>query len=182
MSRLVSAFLAFAVFAVAGHAAALYLQPRQSTDATLAAIRERGAQWNRYTVGHVRTTERNLVVRDNPDTITGFSMMDLSEGPLLFTLPAPRLPLYWSVSVYEHDTDTVAIVNDKAALQEVRLAFARPGQVTPSDYTRVEPGSDVAVLLVRAIMPDRNDSAQVEAIRAELGEGTLTAMTQETDK
>lgn len=165
-----------AVFLIVGvltHLMVLGQQPRQATDRTLAAIRERGAVWNHYSVGKVRDAKTNVVVRDNPDTITGFAMLDLAEGPALFTLPAPTEPLYWSVSVYGRNTDTLGVVRDDEGLDVVRIAIARPGQTTPAGYRRLETREKVAVMIVRAVLRDRKDTSHVEAIRSELLEAEL---------
>lgn len=169
----IPAVLVFFGAAAVTHLAVLYQQPRIATDKTLAAIRERGAQWNYFSVGTVRDAKSNVVVRDNPDTITGFAMLDLKEGPALFTMPALREPLYWSVSVYGRNTDTLGVVRDDQGLEEVRIAIALKNQPIPDGYQRIEAESSVAAMIVRAIVRDRNDPEAVAAIRQELLEADL---------
>lgn len=159
-----------------GHAAALYAQPRLSTHAVLGEIRERGAQWNTLSVSSARTAAGNIVVRDNPDTITAFAMIDSGKGELLFDMPVLQEPLYWSVSVYAADTDVVHLTRDRDAEGPVRLAFVRSAARVPEGYEHVDFTSSVLVLLVRAVVDDRSDSARVEAVRAELQRATLTAL------
>ncbi len=158
----------FLLSCVIAHLIFLDMQPRFSTAHTVGIMEERGRQWNVLSVSRVRKADKNFVVRDNPDTITAFAVMNLDEGPLAFTMPAPQLPLYWSVAIYAENTDVLHITNDKGGVECVRLTIAPKGAPALPGFEMVTAPSDVTVLIVRATMPDRNDELEVNALREEL--------------
>jgi hypothetical protein len=172
--RLKSLLLAAAVAGLAGLAGwALANQaiPVVATDTLFARFQKAGAKVNRLSPPPVRNARRNLVPMDNADTLTRSVIIDLKDGPLLFEADVPAGAEYWSVSLFAHNTDTFFVASDRTTGPgPYRLIIrardqAQPG--VPADATAVSP-SRKAFLIIRAVMPDRNDAIGVEALRQTL--------------
>lgn len=151
--------------------------PYIATDQLFAQFRDLGREANVLTEPRLRFAERNLVPMDNADTLTRGAMIDLSQGPLVFTATIPELRFeYWSVSVFAHNTDTVLIHSDRDLPQRsIRLLIRTPDQpaVGVYDAEAVLP-SEAGYLIVRAIARDRNDPLIVDSMVEALGEHSLT--------
>jgi hypothetical protein len=153
---------------VAGYAAALTYIPYAATDKLFDQFRAAGRADNTLTKPNVRNARRNLVVRDNADTVTQAATIDLAKGPMLFETNVPADAVYWSVSLFAHNTDTYFVASDRDLKPgPLRLLIRRPDQTTSATYDReaVSP-SRFSYMIIRYTMPDRNDVAGVEAIKA----------------
>jgi len=147
-----------------------YAIPYVVTDTLFSTFRERGAQENRLSPTNIRTAKTARVVRDNADTITRSSIIDLSDGPLIFEAEVPTSAEYWSVSLFAHNTDTFFVANDQdIRKQPYRLAIRTAGQTVPAGVADAEAVSPTrfAFLLIRSTMRDRNDKASVDTLLAE---------------
>jgi hypothetical protein len=153
-----------------------YAIPYVVTDHMFSTFRERGAKENRLSPPNIRTAKTARVVRDNADTITRSSIIDLADGPLIFEAEVPTSAEYWSVSLFAHNTDTFFVANDQdIGKPTYRLAIRTAGQSVPAGVADAEAVSPTrfAFLIIRATMRDRNDAASVEALRAETGRSSL---------
>jgi hypothetical protein len=161
---------------VAGYAGALTVIPYAATDKLLDQFRANGRADNTLTRPNVRNARRNLVVRDNADTITQGATIDLNDGPLLYETNVPADAVYWSVSLFAHNTDTFFIASDRDLKPgPFRLLIRRPGQTSTAQADReaISP-TRFSYMIVRYTMPDRNDAASVEAIKARQSASRLT--------
>ncbi|ODT86144.1 DUF1254 domain-containing protein [Phenylobacterium sp. SCN 70-31] len=164
--RTVVVFLATAV--VVGllvHAGLLWAAPRWATDRQIEAGLARGAVWNRLQHSPPPRAGTTSVPLANPDSLTSRAYLDLSKGPLVLEGPLPKACVYWSASLFAHDTRTVFIASDRDYPEgHVRIGFRHAGQSPVSDAQDVPSPSRVAVLLIRCFMRDRTDAAYVEAL------------------
>jgi len=167
-----------AVAASAGWFAALYAIPYKATDVMWESFQKSGARINQLSPARVRTAKTAKVVADNPDTLTRSSIIDLSDGPVLFEADVPARDDYWSISLFAHNTDTYFVANDRSTGPgPYRLLIKTKDQPTPAglavDDVAVSP-STRSFLIIRAIMPDRDDKPGVEVLRAEIMKASLT--------
>ena len=119
----------------------------------------------------------DLVVRDNPDTLTSFAPYDLAAGDLCFTAPVPEQAIYWSVSVYARNTDNVFVLDDQAAAEDqVSVLVSRAARRTqaPSLHTAVSPSTQ-GVIIVRLVVPNRHNDEQVRALSQSLEAASLNS-------
>ncbi|PZO54732.1 MAG: hypothetical protein DCF16_04590 [Alphaproteobacteria bacterium] len=178
MNRTLALVLYGIGLALISHFAIVFAAPYLATDVVIARIdKVRALTPNELRVAPPTSPPRDLVPMGNADTITASSWLDLRQGPLLFEAPLPRRGEYWSVSIFAHDSDTDFIMSDRdvQAGEPARVLIYGPGQVPPiqSDAIIARVSTERAFLLVRAIMRDRNDNADVEALSAELRQATL---------
>jgi len=175
--RFVIALLAGTIGFIAGWHVAIDRIPYLATDALFAGMKKAGARTNVLGKPVIRTAKGNLVPMANADTLVRSAMIDVSEGPLLFTgTPPGKLAEYWSVSVYAHNTDTLFVLNDQQVPpgRPVRIQLRIAGQKPPAAgiHDVVLP-SPKAFLLVRPTMANREDKPAVAALAAALAEHRL---------
>lgn len=160
---------------VAGNIATPYIV----TDGMLATFAKNGAKPNRLSPGGVRTAKTARVVMDNADTITRSAKIDLSGGPVIFEAMIPENSVYWSVSLFAHNTDTYFVANDsQIAPERFRLAIRTANQSVPegmADDEAVSP-SKIGFLIIRATMHDRNDPAAVDALMESVRQSSLAPL------
>lgn len=164
----------------AAHAAVLFAAPYVATDLVINRIdRARGLVPNRLAVAPPVAPPRDAVPMGNPDTLVASSWLDLREGPLVFHAPLPRNAEYWSISIFAHDSDADFVLSDRdlGGAPEARVVIYGPSHqdvlAPPEGAAVARVSTQRAFLLVRAIMPDRNDAAQVQALTAELEQARL---------
>lgn len=120
---------------------------------------------NRMTHVAPVTARTQTIVRPSPDLAYSSCPFDLAAGPLLIEV-APVPGHYWSLSVFDHATDTAFVRNDiEAKGAPVRIVLARPGQVVPAGAETVRLAGDRGMALVRVLLTGPGDYAQVDPIR-----------------
>ena len=176
VSAIVAGLAIFAAGSLLGYAGAVAYIPYAATDQVFQQFRRAGRKTNTLSRPAVRDARRNIVVRDNADTITQSAMVDLKPGPLIYRTVVPRDAVYWSVSLFAHGTDTVYIASDRTLKPgPFSLLIRTKAQAAgaPADATAISP-SRRSFLIVRYVMPNRNDAASVAAIKAQMSPSTLT--------
>lgn len=95
------------------------------------------------------------IVRPSPDLAYSSCAYDLSRGPLAIHV-APTPAPYWSLSVFDANTDVAFVRNSRetrgAALD---IVVALPDQAVPEGREAVRVKGAKGVALVRALVPDR---------------------------
>lgn len=165
------------VAALIGHYVTLAALPHYGTAKTFANINKKGALVpNKLLSSGLRYHGTDVVPRDNPDTTTSFAKYDLSKGPVRFTGAIPTDGVYWSMSLYAYNTDNFFVLNDRDAKSRspkvVIVRKGRPYTPAPDELVAHSP-STTGALIVRLIVPDRNDKPTVDALTAELRKATL---------
>lgn len=128
--------------------------------------------WNQLRPATLRKASRNRVPMANADSLQTGVMIDVGNGPVVFTATPPSLAEYWSISVFGHNTDTLFVVNDQAIPKDrpYRLIVKSAQQSTSgiaADAIVTLP-SRRGQLLVRTIMRDPADAAHTTALAREL--------------
>lgn len=105
------------------------------------------------------------IVRPSPDLAYSSCAYDLSKGPVsvhVAPVPAP----YWSLSVFDANTDTAFVRNSRqTAGKPIDIVLARPGQPVPAGREVVRVAGARGVALVRALVPNRAAFPAIEAAR-----------------
>jgi len=110
---------------------------------------------NTFTHAPLATDKSRAIVRPSPDLAYSGCPFDLSTGPLSVTVP-PVPARYWSLSVFQADTDVAFVRNNiESGGQPITVTIAEQGQA-------VLPGAAVArvkgakgVALIRILVDDR---------------------------
>lgn len=164
-----------AVCGLAVHLACLFLSPALATDYQIREGLKRGGGWNQLIFNAPPRAGRTKVPLANADTLGTRAYLNLAEGPLMLEGPVPKSCVYWSASVFAHNTDTALIASDRDFPSgRFRIAIHTKGQnAPPADKSAVLP-SRKGVLLLRCFMRDREDQAYLKTLDAERRRITLT--------
>ena len=120
---------------------------------------------NVFAFGPMATADRQPIVRPSPDLVYSSCVFDLSQGPVLVDV-APVPGKYWSLSIFDARTDVAAVRSDRdTGGQNARLALVRDGQVAPKGYDVVKLDHDRGIALIRILLSDPAEFAEVDAIR-----------------
>jgi uncharacterized membrane protein len=122
-------------------------------------------------IHHGRRAEASShgVVRPSPDLLYSVCPFDLAKGPLLVTAPVPA-GTYWSVSVFDADTNNIFALNDRQA-KEKRVSILvspPPGPyVPPANTTLVVSPTARGLVLFRTLIDSEKDFARIDRMRRE---------------
>jgi hypothetical protein len=180
MKRWLPLLVYIIVLAAIVHVAVVFAAPYAATDRVIAGIATTRLGLTPNALGQPRITSapRDVVPMSNTDTVTTSSWLDLRQGPLVFEADVPTHAVYWSISIFAHDSDTDFVLSDRELGEHghARVLILGPGQEAPAGYEDARVArisTQRAFLLVRSIMRDRNDPADVEALTSEVGQATL---------
>jgi uncharacterized membrane protein len=120
--RLVPWLLATLAVAAIVHLASLYAIP----PIVMAQVTAQMGTPNTIHQGTRPDASSRTVVRPSTDLLYSLCPYDLSRGALLVTSPVPR-GTYWSVSVYDADTNNYFVRDDRELRGSLRLVIYAPG-------------------------------------------------------
>lgn len=152
MSRVLKLGLLALAVAVVAHPATVFVAPYVLMSAAMERIGRGGERINQWS-HPPRTSEKSRnVVRPSPDLAYSACVYDLSGGPVHVT--ASAWDDYMSVSVFEHNSDNIFVINDQQAPQGVDLVLVRKGQPHPAGAAMVvESPSMRGIVLQRRVAP-----------------------------
>ncbi|MEZ5708071.1 MAG: DUF1254 domain-containing protein [Blastomonas sp.] len=109
---------------------------------------------------------RRGIVRPSPDLAYSLCPFDLGNGPVL--VHAEAVPdRYWSITVFDNVTNAVFTKSDRdTGGKNADVALVRSGQSVPAGIETVELPDDKGIALVRVLMHDRSEIAEIQPIRA----------------
>jgi len=117
--------------------------------------------------GPLRYAGSDPVVRDNPDTVTSFAVLDLNSAPVRIRCVVPPGDNYWSVSLFAWNTDTFYVINDlEAPAPEFDLIVVKRNSLyQPVDEEEVVVSPTTrAIMIVRMNVTDRHDQAEIKRL------------------
>ena len=120
---------------------------------------------NRMAHGPMATAQSRTIVRPSPDLAYSSCPFDLAKGAVTVTVMPVQAP-YWSLSVYDSQTNAVFVRNDREVRgQPVRIAIARPGQAIPAGYVPVWVDGNRGVALLRILVPNAAAFPSIDTAR-----------------
>lgn len=156
-----------AVLAVAAvvHVASVMLLPHVIMNRTMGAIAHRTGV-NKMAHAPRPTAAARGIVRPSPDLLYSTCVFDVSGGPV--RVHVSGMPdTYWSVSVFDNETDNFYVINDRQAKSGgVDFVIAAPG--TRADRTKppvVVAPSTRGLVLFRTLIDDDKRLAEIDAGR-----------------
>ena len=125
----------------------------------------KGTGYNIMAAVPLATDKARTIVRPSPDLAYSTCPFDLSDGPVLVEV-APVPAPYWSLSVFDEQTDAVYVRNNiEAGNQPIRIAIAQEGQPVPDSMTAVRVKGSTGIALIRILVQDRTQFAAIDAAR-----------------
>lgn len=106
------------------------------------------------------TAENRWIVRPSPDLAYSICVFDLSMGPVKIDAFVPPRR-YWSLSVFDANTDNIFSVNDRA-VEGGRYALTLSKGAARGSL--VVPGGK-GIALIRILVTDAQDLASIDALR-----------------
>jgi uncharacterized membrane protein len=156
--------LATLVIAVLAHMASMHFAPRFIMHV---AMHRMGAVNTMHHQGRVSADSRG-VVRPSPDLLYSACPFDLTHGPLLVTAPVPQ-GTYWSVSVFDADTNNVFALNDgQVKSKTISLVVIGPNvndKSLPSGSAKIMLKTEHGLVLFRTLIGNEKDFARLDAVR-----------------
>lgn len=118
---------------LATYAATRALIITQAPKAVMSKIQERIVQgvggWNSCYHNQVYGPRKAAARRANPDSIISSMAYDLSDGPV--RISGEIWPRYWSLSIYQQNSDNVFVINDRQlGTERFEFILALEGQET----------------------------------------------------
>ena len=172
MNRWLAPFLVFVATAFGAWHATLAVTTFGLMEAAVRRISARTG-FNRMAYGNLSTPTNQPIVRPSPDLAYSTCPFDLSEGPLLVTV-VPVAGRYSSLSVFDARTDVVFVHNDiQARERPFKIAIARSGQEVPEGVETIRVDYDRGIALIRLLLADPKEIAQLEAVRRQSSCATI---------
>lgn len=142
----------------------LYATPGLLMRAAVGRLADRGGI-NQMAHAPLATAEARTIVRPSPDLAYSICPFDLGDGAVTVTVMPVEAP-YWSLSVYDSQTNAVFVRNDREMRGEpVRIAIARQGQTIPAGYVPVWVEGRRGVALLRILVPNAGAFPAIDAAR-----------------
>lgn len=172
MNRWIVPLLVFVASAFAGWHATLGITTFGLMEGAIRRI-EAASGLNTMRHGNLPTPANQPIVRPSPDLAYSTCPFDLSAGPLLVNV-APVAGRYSSLSVFDARTDVVFVRNDvQAGGKPFKVAIARAGQKVPNGIETVRVGYDRGIALVRLLLADPGEIAQLDGARRQSSCATI---------
>jgi uncharacterized membrane protein len=144
--------------------ASVYALPHLIMARTMTGI-SRNAGINKMAHGPRPTAASRGVVRPSPDLLYSTCVYDLDTGPE--HVHARGMPkTYWSVSLFDAETNNFYVVNDRQAKDgSVDFFIAAPRQAAPLGGVVVRSPSTKGLVLFRTLIDDEAHFAAIDAAR-----------------
>lgn len=158
---------ALAVAAVV-HVASVLAVPRLIMMRTMTAIARNAGGVNKMTHGKRPTSASRGVVRPSPDLLYSSCIYDLAAAGGVLHVHAAGMPkTYWSVSLFDADTNNFYVVNDrKAGGDGVDFLVIAPGAfVDGTKLPVVVAPTNRGIVLFRTLIDDETHVADIDRAR-----------------
>ncbi|MBX3564503.1 MAG: DUF1254 domain-containing protein [Sphingomonas sp.] len=154
------------VAALVAWQAALIATPRILMVLAVSRIEKVGGP-NHFTHAPLADDRSRAIVRPSPDLAYSSCPFDLSKGPLrIDAVPVTTAP-YWSLSIFDAQTDAVFVRNATESATPFRVAIVAPGQTAPAGYMPVHVLGPRGIALVRILIDEKARFAEIDAARRE---------------
>ena len=164
MGRWLGPIMAGLVIAALGYALVIARTPKFLMSRAVERVAAAGGL-NRFAHAPLATDRSRAIVRPSPDLAYSSCPFDLSAGPLLIEATPVAAP-YWSLSVFDADTNVAFVRNDASgARRPVKVAVLTDGQSAPAGYEPVRLEGRRGIALIRILVPDRHTFAQIDRER-----------------
>ncbi len=152
------AFILAGAVALATFFAALWATPHVIMNKAMDKLGAGGINTMRHQ--GLPSAENRWVVRPSPDLAYSLCVFDLANGPVAIKAFVPP-QRYWSLSVFDANTDNIFSVNDRAVRGgRHALTLTKDG----ANGSLAVPGGK-GIALIRILVTDAEDLASIDALR-----------------
>jgi uncharacterized membrane protein len=152
------------ILAMAAWQVTLRLFPKTLMSLAINRVAQRGGI-NVFSHAPLATDKARAIVRPSPDLAYSSCPFDLSKGPLLIAATPVTAP-YWSLSVFDAQTNAVFVRNDAGGQHRpIKLVIATAGQQVPPGIETVRVDGPRGIALIRILIADRADFAAIDTAR-----------------
>lgn len=150
------------IIAVITHLVAINLLPTLLMD--VAYKRIGAGHVNQWHLGDRVTEASRAIVRPSPDFAYSACAFDLAEGPV--TIHVAPWTDYWSLSIYQNNSDNFFVLNDREAREGGDIVLVRRGSAPPENAAGrvVESPSQRGIALIRRLAPTAEAYAAAAAV------------------
>ena len=157
--------------------AALWGFPLVLTGRYLKLAQEQGAQYNQFYLNPTLATPSLKVAGPNVDTIYGYAWVDVSEEPVVLSVPDAG-DRYYSIQLLDAYENSFAYVGTRETGSRAgNYAITAPGWrgKLPAGVTQIAAPTTLLFLLTRTLVRSNADAAAAEALQNQYKLGTLSA-------
>lgn len=111
-------------------------------------------------------SESRAIVRPSPDLLYSVCVYDLTSGPIKVSSPVPNS--YWSLSIYNKNTDNFFVLNDgQAGGDSVEFLLIGPETKAknPENLPLIDAPGNNGIVLMRSLIGDESAFAHLNALR-----------------
>ncbi|MCI0480960.1 MAG: DUF1254 domain-containing protein, partial [Candidatus Dadabacteria bacterium] len=123
-----------------------------------------GVEKNQILHNEPVNAESRKIVMPSPDLLYSGISFDVGQYPLHISAPVPA-NTYWSLSMYDYDTDNFFVIDDRdIPTRELLVVLVRPGDPVPDikEAIIVKAPEDQGIILFRMLINDRNEIAKLQ--------------------
>jgi uncharacterized membrane protein len=154
------------------------------TGAVMLGFRRRmeGKPWfNHLILGGPAKSGDDRVVMTSPDMIYMIGLYDVREEPVVIHCVVPARDTYWCISLYRRNTDNFYVRNDRASKErefDLVLTGRGGGYRRVGSEEVVQAPSSRGIVVIRAVIGDRNDEEEIARVQATLKQTAITPLSQ----
>ncbi len=127
-------------------------------------IASQGGAINAFVHAPLVTAKSRAIVRPSPDLLYSSCPYDVSSAPLLIDAVPVGAP-YWSLSIFDAQTNAVFVRNNQAGLAPLKVAVLTAGQTAPAGYAPVQVKGARGVALIRILIDRGAPITVIDAAR-----------------
>ncbi|MEP3421635.1 MAG: DUF1254 domain-containing protein [Erythrobacter sp.] len=144
-----------------GKAFTIYQAPRVVMSTIEDIVVQRAGGWNTCSHNRQFGPVHGGAKRANPDSVVTIMAYDLSSGPV--RVSGETWPDYWSLSLYQHNSDNYFVVNDRQLpTSEFDFAISLPEHsVDETSVQRIDAPTAKGVMLIRRFVKEEADMAGI---------------------
>jgi uncharacterized membrane protein len=141
-----------------------------------------GKPWfNQFILGGPPKSGDDRIVMTSPDMIYMLGLYDIRQEPVVIHCTVPARDTYWCISLYRRNTDNFYVHNDRTSKErEFDLVVTKPEDSYPKvgNEEVVCAPSSRGIVVIRAVIADRNDEEEIGRVQATLKQTTITPLSQ----
>lgn len=153
------------VFAAGLHALTIYSLPSLIMDRAESRLLKAGEMNAAIHAPRVNSDSRG-VVRPSPNLLYSLCVYNLEAGPLRVSSPVPEG--YWSLSIYNNNTDNFFVLNDRQAggdKVEFLLIGPESRADNPNNLPLIDAPTNDGIVLMRSLIGDEGGFPELDALR-----------------
>jgi len=155
------------LIAIVVHVVSLLLLPRLIMMRTMAAMTRMAAD-NTIFYPPRPTAKARSIVRPSPDLLYSICVYDLGRAGGALRISTHDMPnTYWSVSVFDADTNNFYALNDRQAKTSAAdfLLAAKGASITARQLPVIAAPTDRGIVLFRTLVNDERRLSEIDAAR-----------------